>query len=201
MLPSDPGLLQLCCQTVQSGVLWHLRVKHKHESRHCYAYDHQTSCRAREYICIYKIIDQPQHYSHTFLAEHAVTQWHLCKDGIFLEGSGQHRAGISRQALSTQVQSRALSSPALLELSHNTLLGLHTSLLTQTQVRLAEILHSGSPVSPFHLRYTILSSLLPSDMNCWQTKNWLINRKLTGNFFGDWLVFQVIFQAEMSNIP
>lgn len=88
----------------------------------------------------------------TFLTEHAVPEQHLCKEGVLLEGPGQHTASICRQALATQVQSRDLTSPAFLELSHNTLLRLHTSVLTQTQVRMLEILHYWLPVSPFRVK-------------------------------------------------
>ena len=110
---------------------------------------------------------------HTFLAEHAVTERHLRKDCIFVEGPGQHRAGVCRQALSTQVQPGAQSSPPVLELSHDTLLGLHSALLTQAQVRPPEVLHCESPVSPLHLTCTTLSlrflSLLYGS-SCWLKK-------------------------------
>lgn len=118
----------------------------------------------------------------TFLTEHAVTERHLCKDSIFLEGSGQHRACICRQALATQVQSGAQSNPALKELSHNTLLRLHTSLLTQAQVRLPEILHSGSTVSPFHARHCLHAFLLSS------VTRWLEKNRFTGEGWKDYMI-------------
>lgn len=87
------------------------------------------------------------HTVHTFLAEHAVTERHLSKHSILLQSLGQHGAGIRREALTTQVQFAALSTPALLERSHNTLLGLQPRLLTQTQESPPEVLHSGSAES------------------------------------------------------
>lgn len=83
-------------------------------------------------------------YLLTFSAEHAVTEQQFCYNKTFLESSGQHRAGVCRQALAAQVQFRLLTSASLMKLRLNALLRLHSSLLTQTQVERPEVLHSGS---------------------------------------------------------
>jgi len=44
--PSDPGFSQLCCQTVQSGELWHLGDTQSRCCYTCYSYCHQISCAA-----------------------------------------------------------------------------------------------------------------------------------------------------------
>ncbi|KAA8578746.1 hypothetical protein FQN60_005243 [Etheostoma spectabile] len=94
-------------------------------------------CKYSQSSCVSTLLDakpsqkSEKASSHTPKAFHSNTSLQKSFTGC----RGQHRAGIYRQAVSTQVQSGALSSPALLELSHNTLLRLHTALLTQTQAK------------------------------------------------------------------
>lgn len=77
----------------------------------------------------------------TFFTEHAVFEGHLCEGLITLEGLTENTAALCRKAQAAQVQSKTLSAPALLQVSHNTLFGFHPSVFTHANVCLQELPH------------------------------------------------------------
>lgn len=78
----------------------------------------------------------------TFLTEHAVTEDDLREDGVVLQNSSQHAAGVCGDALPAQVQSAAARRRSrVVQLRQHRFLSVYSSLLTQPQVRPPEILH------------------------------------------------------------
>lgn len=95
----------------------------------------------------------------TFFTEHAVFERHLCEGSITLEGLTENTAALHRKAQAAQVQSKTLSAPAVLQVSHNTLFGLHPSVFAHANVCLQELPHcvASKPVNEKQSIYDFVS--------------------------------------------